>query len=202
MVHALSNEMQLVLGRICGAVKAEGGGGGGGHATGALEAVLEAVATESGLQELMPYLAQFVAATVAGGTRDLPLLSAAVGLVASVLANRHLHAELYLHQLAPAALTCILNKRLCADPASEDHWRLRDAAAGVVATICRRFGASNDLQPRITRVSFLRPATCADTPPRPLECTSDPFRCTVIKEPVVSRHRSDFPMPFESKHPG
>ena len=59
------------------------------------------------------------------------------------------------HQLVPAVLTCVVGKRLCSDPATEDHWKLRDLSAGVVATVCRRFGASYpNLQPRITKALF------------------------------------------------
>ena len=55
----------------------------------------------------------------------------------------------------------MVGKRLCSEP-SENHWKLRDQAAELVATICARFGQSYDsLQPRITKTllsAFVNPA--------------------------------------------
>ena len=38
----------------------------------------------------------------------------------------------------PAVLTCIVGKRLCADP-TEDHWSLRHQASTLVCTIITRY---------------------------------------------------------------
>ena len=45
------------------------------------------------------------------------------------------HAQL--HQLMPPVLTCIVGKQLCRNPATDDHWAVRELAAAVVAAICR-----------------------------------------------------------------
>ena len=37
----------------------------------------------------------------------------------------------------PAVLTCIVGKQLCRNPATDDHWSLRDSAATLMAAICR-----------------------------------------------------------------
>jgi len=37
----------------------------------------------------------------------------------------------------PAVLTCIVGKQLCRNPATDDHWSLRDNAATLMAAICR-----------------------------------------------------------------
>ena len=48
-----------------------------------------------------------------------------------------------------------VGKRLCADPAVEDHRSLCNAAARVVGGICHRYGvAYTNLQPRITKALF------------------------------------------------
>ena len=48
-----------------------------------------------------------------------------------------------------------VGKRLCADPAVEDHRSLCNAAARVVGGICHRYGAAyTNLQPRITKALF------------------------------------------------
>ena len=43
----------------------------------------------------------------------------------------------------PSVLTCVVAKRLYEKP-TDDHWAVRDAAADVVADICRKF--STDYQ--------------------------------------------------------
>jgi hypothetical protein len=56
----------------------------------------------------------------------------------------------------------MVGKRLCQDPATEDHWSLREFAALLTAEICRKYGdAYHTLQPRITKTllhAFLDPS--------------------------------------------
>ena len=48
-------------------------------------------------------------------------------------------------------LTCLVGKRLCAGP-HEDHWQLRQRAAGLLSSILKRFRDKyTDLQPRVTK---------------------------------------------------
>jgi len=55
-----------------------------------------------------------------------------------------------LHQILPAAITCVVGRKLCASR-DEDHWALRALAARVVYTIARRYGERfADLQVRTT----------------------------------------------------
>lgn len=65
-----------------------------------------------------------------------------------------------LHQIMPIVLTCLVGKRLCKNP-TEDHWRLRDYSAYIIAYICNKFGANyHTLQPRVTKAllhAFLDP---------------------------------------------
>jgi transcription initiation factor TFIID subunit 6 len=60
----------------------------------------------------------------------------------------------------PPILTCLVTKRLC-EKATENHWKLRDFAANLLAKICSEFGdAYATLQPRVTRTllrAFLDP---------------------------------------------
>jgi len=125
------------------------------------EAVLTSLASDPGLHQLLPYLSQFFADEVMQHLRDLPLLTSLLRMVWSLLQNQeHMHVEPYLHQWMPVLLTCLLGKRLCVY-ASEDHWRLRDFAAQIIARICERYGtAYSSMQPRITRTlirAFLDP---------------------------------------------
>lgn len=57
--------------------------------------------------------------------------------VARSHADRRADRRAQLHQLMPAVITCLVGKPLCADPATEDHWSLRELAAGIIGTICQ-----------------------------------------------------------------
>ena len=99
----------------------------------------------------MPYLTQFVSDTVTRSLRNLDLLHVVMRAVYALLNNPHVGLAPYVHQLVPAILTCVVGKRLCAEPL-ENHWKLRDYAAELVALVCEKFGPSFDtLQPRITK---------------------------------------------------
>ena len=74
-------------------------------------------------------------------------------------------SQLYLHQLVPAVLTMGVGKRLCADPAVEDHRSLCNAAARVVGGICHSYGAAyTNLQPRITKALLAPASSCCSFP--------------------------------------
>lgn len=54
--------------------------------------------------------------------------------------------------MMPPILTCLLGKRLCEDPATDDHWTLRRLAATMVAYVCGTFGHAYDvLVPRVLK---------------------------------------------------
>ncbi|KAK7288475.1 hypothetical protein RIF29_01935 [Crotalaria pallida] len=121
---------------------------------------LVSLATDSGLHPLVPYLSRFVADEVAQNLCNLPLLFALMRLVRSLLQNPHIHIELYLHQLMPSIITCIVAKRM-GNRLSDNHWELRNFSANIVASICKRFGhVYHNLRPRVTKTflhAFLDP---------------------------------------------
>ncbi|KAK4743428.1 hypothetical protein SAY87_001429 [Trapa incisa] len=122
---------------------------------------LVSLATDSGLHPLVPYFTCFIADEVSRGLNDLPLLLALMRVVRSLLLNAHINIEPYLHQLMPAVVTCIVAKRL-GKRLSDNHWELREFAANLVASICRRFGqVYTTLQTRLTKQlvnAFLNPS--------------------------------------------
>ena len=127
--HVLSQEMQLYYTKVVAAIKSC-------HES-QQRPVLHALAQDRGLQELLPYFSRFIQKMVANNLRNLPLLKALMETIRSLLANPFVHIELYLHQLMPAVLTCIVGKRLSAS-AAEDHWSLRNTAAAIVASIIQK----------------------------------------------------------------
>lgn len=116
------------------------------------EAALLAIETDAGLQNLLPYMVQFIADSVPRHLRSLSRLHVLMQMVRAMLVNKHLFLEPYLHQLLPPILTCLLGKRLCEDPATEPHWSVRLDAADMLAFICRTYGAAyHTIVPRVTR---------------------------------------------------
>lgn len=124
-------------------------------------ASLSSVAKDAGLHLLIPYLTLFVSDQVTHSLRDLDKLRSLMATVKALLTNPHICIEPYVHQLIPAVLTCVVGKRLCAEP-TEDHWKLREEAADIVVDICTTFGAAYEtLQPRVTKTllgAFVNPA--------------------------------------------
>ncbi|CAK9163884.1 unnamed protein product [Ilex paraguariensis] len=121
---------------------------------------LVSLATDSGLHPLVPYFTYFVADEVSQNLSNYHLLFALMRIVWSLLRNPHLHIEPYLHQLMPSVITCLVAKRL-GNKISDNHWELRNVAANLVASVCKRYGhVYHNLQPRLTRTllhAFLDP---------------------------------------------
>lgn len=151
--HVLSQELQLYFEKITELIinRAD---------SSLFKAALNSLATDSGLHPLVPYFTQFIADEVIRNLDDLQLLFALMRVVRSLLVNPHIHIDLYLHQLMPSVITCLVAKRL-GSKSMEGHWELRDYVANLIAFICRRFGRFyHNLQPRITKTllqAFLDP---------------------------------------------
>ncbi|KAF1881799.1 hypothetical protein Lal_00014550 [Lupinus albus] len=151
--HVITKELQLYYDKITELVLKKPG-------SIPFRRALVSLATDSGLHPLVPYLSRFVADEVAQNLNNLPLLFALMRLVRSLLQNPHIHIELYLHQLMPPIITCIVAKRI-GNRLSDTHWELRSFSANIVASICKRFGhVYHNLQPRVTKTflhAFLDP---------------------------------------------
>ncbi|XP_017253377.1 transcription initiation factor TFIID subunit 6 [Daucus carota subsp. sativus] len=142
--HALSRELQLYFEKITELTV--------GRSDSILfkEALLS-LATDSGLHPLVPYFTYFISDEVMRNSKSFHLLFALMRLVRSLLRNPHLHIEPYLHQLMPSIMTCLIGKTL-SHKLSDNHWELRNYAATLVSSICKRYGhAYHILQPRVTR---------------------------------------------------
>jgi transcription initiation factor TFIID subunit 6 len=150
--HVLSREQQLYFNHITAAIK--------GSDSILKTAALKSIASDEGLHQLVPYFTQFIAEHVIHNLRDLELLQSLMHMARCLLTSAHINIEPYLHQLMPCVLTCLVGKRLCANP-TQNHWALRDYTAELVALVCQRFGYSyRSLQPRITKTltrAFLDP---------------------------------------------
>ncbi|EFC49518.1 predicted protein, partial [Naegleria gruberi] len=153
--HILSEELQMYFEKVTEAIKDTTN-----QKKELRKAVIESLATDSGINQLVPYFTQFIASEVTNNMRNLTLLYRLMEMTKALLVNPNIHIELYLHQIMPSILTCIVGKTLCENP-YENHWGLRDFSANTIAYICRKFGSSyHTLQPRITKTllhAFLDP---------------------------------------------
>ncbi|OQR84460.1 transcription initiation factor TFIID subunit 6 [Achlya hypogyna] len=150
--HVLTDEMQLYYTKVTEAIKSDD--------FARQQAAYTSLTNDPGLHQLMPYFSRFIYEEVKHSNHNLALLSSVLRMARALLLNAGLRIELYLHQMIPAILTCILNKDLCANPA-EDHWAVRNYGARLVAEICARFGETYDsLQARVAKTfhaAFLDP---------------------------------------------
>ncbi|KAI4321999.1 hypothetical protein MLD38_035317 [Melastoma candidum] len=121
---------------------------------------LQSLATDSGLQPLVPFFVSSIADEVSKNLTKIQLLFALVRVVRSLLHNPHIHIEPYLHQLMPSLVTCVVTRQL-GNHVSDNHWELRNMSASSMASICKRYGhAYQNLQPRVVRTllhAFLDP---------------------------------------------
>ncbi|KDO28746.1 hypothetical protein SPRG_19960 [Saprolegnia parasitica CBS 223.65] len=141
--HVLTDEMQLYYTKVTDAVKSDD--------FARQQAAYTSLSHDPGLHQLMPYFSRFIYEEVKHSNHDLALLSSVLRMARALLHNVGLRIELYLQQMIPAILTCILNKDLCANPA-EDHWAVRNYGARLMAEICSRFGNTyNSIQARVSK---------------------------------------------------
>eukprot|EP01122_Echinamoeba_exundans_P003285 TRINITY_DN1340_c0_g1_i2.p1 TRINITY_DN1340_c0_g1~~TRINITY_DN1340_c0_g1_i2.p1 ORF type:complete len:502 (-),score=73.97 TRINITY_DN1340_c0_g1_i2:300-1805(-) len=157
--HVLTKEQQVFFEKICLAVL--------GADVNAFHAAINSLRTDKGLHQLMPYFCKFITEKVSDCTQkfSLKVLIAMMKMVEALLMNSEVHVDHYLHQLIPAILTCLVGKRLCENPA-ENHWELRDFAAGLISHICFKYGRIYaTIQPRIIKtlvhafLDFKKPLT-------------------------------------------
>ncbi|KAL7327202.1 histone H4-like TAF Taf6, SAGA complex subunit [Mucor circinelloides] len=152
--HVLSKELQMYFERITEAVLSED--------ERLQSQAFESLRSDPGLHQLLPYFVQHIHKKVTQNHKNLDVLEAMLSMAYSLLNNKHLFVEPYLHQLVPPILSCLVGRTICENPQTQDHWSTRQRAATMIATICHQYGkAYHTLQPRITKTllrAFLDPA--------------------------------------------
>ncbi|KAI9309358.1 transcription initiation factor TFIID subunit 6 [Cunninghamella echinulata] len=151
--HILSKELQMYFERITDAIVSED--------ERLRSQAFESLRNDPGLHQLLPYFVQHIQKKVIQNHKNLEVLDAMLSTSHSILNNKHLFVEPYLHQLVPSILSCLVGRTICEDPLEQDHWSIRDRAASLIAYICHQYGKSyHTLQPRITKAllrAFLDP---------------------------------------------
>mmetsp|Transcript_22354 Transcript_22354/g.53186 ORF Transcript_22354/g.53186 Transcript_22354/m.53186 type:complete len:460 (-) Transcript_22354:1626-3005(-) len=132
----LSEELRLYFSRITGAVER---GGATPLARQQQDTALASLTRDPGLQELIPFMINYVTKNLykhLGNPENCRIL---IRMAQALLANPHIHLELYLHQLLPAILTMVVAQRLSSKP-FDNHWILRHEAALCLVQACNLFG--------------------------------------------------------------
>ena len=128
--HELSRELHLFFEHVCTAVL--------GNDESHMQACLTSVESMGGVNQMLPYLSQFIYKTVTKNLRDLNVLFSCMRLTRAVVENESLNLESVLKQLLPAIVTCIVGRRLCAD-GRELHWELREFSVGIVQKLVKTY---------------------------------------------------------------
>lgn len=139
----LPKEMQYFFAKVTGILLSDD--------STALMVAYTCLENDSGLQELLPYLSRFIYSQVKACTRQLPILINIMRATRALVGNKFIHLDTHLQQLMPALFTCVVGGRLSSEP-NEDHWSLREMAAMIISSVCRKFSdAFPDLLPRVCR---------------------------------------------------
>lgn len=127
--HDLSRELQLYYEQAISAVHSDDAA--------LLESVLNSVAEEPGVAQVLPYFTRYIEGTVGPSLQNLPLLLSLMRLTNAVMTNEVFDLEKYAHQLLAPVLSCLVGKKLFAHH-RENHWALRDYSAMVIQRMCEK----------------------------------------------------------------
>jgi len=156
----LSEELRLYFKRITEAVER---GGATRVTRQQQDTALASLIRDPGLQELIPFMINYVTKNLFKHLGNPEHCRTLIRMAKALLANPHIHLELYLHQLLPAILTMVVAQRLSSHP-FDNHWILRYEAALCLVQACNLFG--EDYATLKARV--LKPLSQAIAPGRPL----------------------------------
>ena len=118
--HVLSRELQYYFDKVTGLIRGAGAVGASDENEEMLETALRSLSTDVGLHNLMRCYAS-ITEEATQNLRDLPRLRVLIQMTRALISNPDINVELYLHQLMPSVVTCMVAKRLCKN-VEEDHW--------------------------------------------------------------------------------
>ncbi|KAL8687856.1 MAG: hypothetical protein Q9218_006089 [Villophora microphyllina] len=143
--HVLSKELQLYFSNVCSAVLDESNDE-------YRVSALGSIRTDPGLHQLVPYFVQFIAEKVTHSLKSLFVLTQTMQLTSALLDNKSLHVDPYIASIIPPVLTCLVGRRLGSSPDPLSHLPLRNVAAALLGSICKKYGrSSHTLKPRLAR---------------------------------------------------
>jgi len=116
------------------------------------EALLS-LSTDTGIHAMLPRFTNFISEGIKCNINEnnLALVIYLMRMVKALLDNPTLSLDMYLHELLPVVISCVVSKQLC-QGAKENHWALRTYASRVLSLISRNFTTTTTmLQYRIVK---------------------------------------------------
>ena len=126
-----------------------------------LYAVLNGIRSDTGIQELVPFLSRYVASGLMtkSNLQNTEYCLCLMKIFNAMLDNTNLHLDLHLHQMLSPVGTCVVAKKLSSRGSGskyyeeEDHWSLRELAARCLVKACDMYGAQyTTMKPRIMKL--------------------------------------------------
>lgn len=162
--HVISKELQLYFNRIVEVLS--------GDDEALRGAALLSLRLDPGLHQLVPYLVQFVLETVTNNLSEVLRLQVMLEAIYSLLLNKHVFLDPYVHALLPCVLTLLLARKVGKVPIGgtipedtearlDEALAVREFAASLLEYILKHYGSNyNTLRPRVARTllkAFLQP---------------------------------------------
>ncbi|QPG74053.1 hypothetical protein FOA43_001373 [Brettanomyces nanus] len=147
--HVLSKELQLYFDKAIAALVDDSN-------ESLKAATLESIRSDPGLHQLVPYFIQFVAETITHNLQNIDLLTNMLMVIYSLLTNKSIYLDPYIHALMPCVLTLLLAKKIGPPQGTpeelEQHLKVRELSSSLLEKIISEYGSSyNTLKPRVTR---------------------------------------------------
>uniref|UniRef100_A0A914XJH5 Transcription initiation factor TFIID subunit 6 n=1 Tax=Plectus sambesii TaxID=2011161 RepID=A0A914XJH5_9BILA len=145
-IHSLSVEQQVFYKEVTEACV--------GADEGRRAEALHSLATDAGLQPLLPRFAVAIAEGVRCNVvqHNLAILIYLMRMTQSLVNNPAVSLDRVLHELLPSILSCVLSRQLCARPDVDNHWALREFASRLLAQICKTYNDDiSNVRARVTQ---------------------------------------------------
>lgn len=118
-------------------------------------ATLESIRSDPGLHQLVPYFIQFVAETITHNLQNIDLLTTMLMVIYSLLANKTIFLDPYIHALMPCILTLLLAKKIGPIKGTpeelQQHFKVRQLSASLLEKVISEYASSyNTLKRRVT----------------------------------------------------
>ena len=168
----LSEELQLYFSRVTSTIEnysSSKNNNNNNNNLSELYAVLNGIRTDTGIQELVPFLSRYVASGLMNKSnlQNTTYCMCLLKIFDVMLDNSNLHLDLHLHQMLSPLGTCVVAKKLSSRGGSggssgsggrkyyeeEDHWSLRELAARCLVKACDMYGVQyTTMKPRIMKL--------------------------------------------------
>lgn len=114
---------------------------------------LNSLAEDTGIHAMLPRFTNFISEGIKCNINEnnLALIIYLMRMVKALLDNPTLSLDMYLHEIIPVVISCVVSRQLC-QRIGENHWALRQYAARVLAQISKNFTTTTSmLQTRIVQ---------------------------------------------------